>query len=203
MIDTSEHTHATPLTVDDTFAFNVKPEQVTMSVEVHPRPYTYSEQQAILAERPCRTEYPVLVTLMVSAPDGGGAGTHVWTERSEDKCPACDNCPVPGALEWDGREDVDTNYGSAYTAILYGTYMIDADGKDTIVASYKGSALVDPQPGYVCVGAGDHCTSECKEILSEDYTLTLTRSPEGDRDMDAVCDNLDPCPDDAFENECE
>lgn len=190
-------------TTDDTFVLNVQADNVSATVEVYPRPYTYTEQQAILAERPCRTEYPIRVEIRISSTGATGAGTHSWTDRSEDKCPACDSCPVPGALESDGSEDVDSNTAASVTVILYGTYKLDANGRDTIEASYKGSALVDPQPDGKCSSVNASCNSQCQDLLSQDYTLTLTRTPDGDRDMDMECDSLDPCPDDAFENECD
>ena len=190
-------------TTDDTFVFNVKGENLSATIEVYPRPYTYTEQQAILAERPCRAEYPIRVQIQMSSPDSGGAGTHHWTDRSTDVCPACDGCPVPGSVESDGSEDVDSNYGASFIAILYGTYRIDANGYDTIEASYKGSSQANPNADGSCSGVNEDCASHCSDMLSEDYTLTLTRAPEGDRDGDLICDSVDPCPDEAFEESCD
>jgi hypothetical protein len=191
-------------TEDDTFMFNVDKETISASVEVHPLPYTYTAQQALLAERPCREEYPIMVMITVSSPSTGGTGTHAWTDRSVDNCPACDGCPVPGALETNGTEAVDSNSAASYTAILYGTYRMDAAEHDTIEASYKHSALADPQPDNRCPGLNEEaCSGTCTDLVSEDYTLTLTRAPDGDRDMDGECDSVDPCPDDAWEIECD
>jgi len=62
---------------------------------------------------------------------------------------------------------------------------------------------VNPDAASGCSGVNDACSCQSGETLTEQYTLSLTRFPEGDRDMDGECDSVDPCPDAAFENECD
>ncbi len=179
--------------IDETFSFAVKAEDVQMWVTVHAS--TYTEQQAIIAERPCRTDYPVEVMIMVDAPASGGSGTSVSTETSGP-------CHAPETTTKD-EHAITANSAASYIAILYGTYHIAANGSDTIEASRDTTNPVNPDAASGCSGVNDACSCQSGETLTEQYTLSLTRFPEGDRDMDGECDSVDPCPDAAFENECD
>lgn len=191
-------------TTDDAFTFDVSPDDVWISVEVYPQPFSEAAQEALEAERPCRSEYPVRVTLLLSSPSSGGSGTHSWYERSTDNCPACDGCPVPGTVEDSGTDHVTANSGASYRVVLYGTYRAETFGRDTIEAKYQGSTQFNPNRDGEgqCGGVNDHCDCDYQDLVIEDYTLTLTRVPEGNRDMDLDCDSVDPCPDAAFTEDC-
>jgi hypothetical protein len=191
-------------TYDDYFSFEISPELLAVYVEVYPEPFSFEAQNAMLDERPCRSEYPVRVTVILSAPDAGGAGTHSWYDRSTDICPACDSCPVPGSLEDTGSEQVGENNAAGYRAYLYGTYRMDPAGRDTIVARYQGVTTVNSAQsgGGDCAGVNDACNCQAEDDVADDFTLTLTRYPESDRDMDMLCDSVDPCPDAAYSEDC-
>lgn len=178
---------------DETFAFSVKPQDVHMSIAVYAP--TYTQEQSILAERPCRPEYPVRVQIQVSAPAAGGAGT--FTAKTISK-----PCSLPETTSVTDQHATTENFAASYLAILYGTYRLAADGSDTIEAKCSIPLPANPT-AQTCSGVNSNCPSQCSETVAEEYTLSLTRLPEGDRDMDGECDSVDPCPDQAFENECE
>lgn len=191
-------------TSDDTFTFDVSGDDIYMLIEVYPQPFSEADQEALLEERPCRQEYPVKVTLILSAPDSGGSGTHNWYDRSTDNCAACDGCPIPGSLETNGTDHVTTNSGAAYRAELYGTYRIDSYGRDTIEARLQVSTDFNPNRDGEgqCAGVNDDCSCDYQDQVIEDYVLTLNRIPEGNRDLDLDCDSIDPCPDAPYTDDC-
>jgi hypothetical protein len=179
-------------TVDEAFTYPVQADDVQATISIDAG--TYSEQQAILAERPCRSEYPVRVQIQFSVPASGGGGVRTTTDTSKP-CNA-------GATTTSDTKPMTEDFGAAYIAIVYGTYYVDANGSDRIEARVN-VPLPAVAPSVACSGVNSSCTSACTDALAEEYTLTLTRFPEGDRDSDGECDSVDPCPDAAFENECE
>lgn len=173
---------------EETYAFTVEHEDVTIYVEIDTP--TYTEGQDLLSERPCRTDYPVLVTIHVSDP-ANGTGNYSSTHVGNDDC-----WPGP-ATETTDKHAVTQNSASAFIAVLHGTYHIDPNGNDTLEASRDTGPITVPG----CPGMNSQCTCSDSDQLIEQFTLSLRRSPEGDRDNDAMCDSVDGCPDQPWDYE--